>query len=106
MHDPIIFARSQETSIRFSCIQLLRHGCASNVMKAGRQAFQKTSVHIIFIECCDKHLVKKSLHSSTCQNLLMCFSRTEEPFSKDVSLRGTMLNAVDLGSFPSQKGMS
>ena len=33
MHDPIIFPRSQEPSIRLSCIQLLRHGCASNVMK-------------------------------------------------------------------------
>ena len=45
MHDPIIFARSQEPSTRLSCIQLLRHGCASNVMKVGRQAFQETSVH-------------------------------------------------------------
>ena len=74
MHDPTIFARSQEPSIRPCCIQLLRHGCASNVMKVGRQAFQETSVHRNFIESCDLHLVKKSLHSSPCKNLLICFS--------------------------------
>ena len=74
MHYPIIFARSQEPSIRPYCIQLLRYGCASNVVKVGRQAFQETSVRIIFIESCDMHLLKKSLHSSPCKNLLMCFS--------------------------------
>ena len=74
MHDPIIFARSQEPSIRLSCIQLLRHCYASNVIKVGRQAFQETSVHRIFIESCDTHLLKKSLHSSPCINLLICFS--------------------------------
>ena len=74
MNDPIIFARSQEPSIRLSCIQLLRHGCASNVMKVGRQAFQETSVHIIFIESCAMHLVKKSLNACPCKNLLICFS--------------------------------
>ena len=46
---PIISIRSQETSLRLSCIQLLRHGCASNVMKVGRKAFQETSVHRIFL---------------------------------------------------------
>ena len=106
MHDPIVFARSQETSIRLSGIQLLRHGCASNVMKVGRQAFQETSVCRIFIESCDMHLVNKSLHSSPCKKSLICFSSTEVPFSKDVSFCGAMLNAVDLGSFPSQKGTS
>ena len=74
MLDPIIFARSQESSIRLSCIQLLRHDCASNVMKVGRQALQETSVHRICIESCDMHLLKKSLHSSPCKNLLICFS--------------------------------
>ena len=74
MHDPIIFARSQEPSIRPYCIQLLRHGCVSNVMKVGRQAFQETSVHKIFIESCDMHLVKKSLLSSPCKNVLLSFS--------------------------------
>ena len=69
MHDPIIFARSQELSIRLSCIQLLRHGCTSNVMKVGRQAFQETSVYRMFIESCDMHLLKKSLHASPCKNL-------------------------------------
>ena len=71
MHNPVILIRSQEPSIRLSCIQLLRHGCASNVMKVGRQAFQETYVHQIFIESCDMHLLKKSLHSSPCKNLLM-----------------------------------
>ena len=52
-HEPIILARSKEPSIRFSCIQLRRHGCASNVKKAGRLAFQETSVHRIFIESCN-----------------------------------------------------
>ena len=74
MHDPIIFARSQEPSIRPSCIHLSRHGCASNVMKVGRQAFQEASVHRIFIESCGMHLVKKSLHTSPCKNLIICFS--------------------------------
>ena len=74
MHDPIVFARSQEPSIRLSCIQLLRHGCTSNVMEVGRQAFQETSVHRIFIESCDMHLLKKSLHSGPCKDLLICLS--------------------------------
>ena len=74
MNDPIIFARSQVPSIRPSFIQLLRHGCASNAMKVERQAFQETSVHRICIESCDMHLVKKSLHSRPCKNLLICFS--------------------------------
>ena len=74
MNDPIIFIRSQVPSIRLPCIKLLMHGCASNVKKVGRQAFQGTSVHRIFIESCDMHLVKKSLHSSARKNLLICFS--------------------------------
>ena len=40
-YEPIIMARSQELSIRLSCIQLSRHGCASNAKKARRQAFQE-----------------------------------------------------------------
>ena len=106
MHDPIIFARSQEPSKRLSYIQLLRHGYASKVMKVGKQAFQETSVHRIFIESCEMNLLKKSLHSSPCKNLLICFSGTEMPLSNGVSLCRAMLNTVDLGSFPSQKGMS
>ena len=63
--------------------------------KAGRQAPQEdTSVHKIFIERCNTHLLKKSLHSSPCKNFFICFSSMEVPCSKDVSLHGAMLNAV------------
>ena len=48
--------------------------CASSVMKVGRQAFQETSVHRIFIESCDVYLLKKPMYSSPCKNLLICFS--------------------------------
>ena len=71
--EPIIFVRSQEPSIRLSCIQLWRHGCASNVKKAGKQAFQEASVYVIFLKSCDIHLQKKSLHSGPCKNLLIRF---------------------------------
>ena len=73
-YGPIIFVVSKEPSIGLSCIQLWRHGCASNVKKAGRQPFQETYIHIIFLESYAIHLLKKSLHSSPCKHLLMCFS--------------------------------
>ena len=74
MHDPIIFARSQEPSIRLSCIQLLKYGCVSNVMKAGRQAFQETSVRRIFIESCDMQVLKSRCIQVPAKTLLICFS--------------------------------
>ena len=93
-YEPTIIVRSQEPSIRLSCVQLWRHCCASNVKNVGRQTFQETSVHIIFIESCNIHLLKNSLHSSPCKNLLICCPRTEVPCSKDLSLHGAMLNAM------------
>ena len=42
-------------------------------MKVGRQAFQETSVHRIFNESCDMHLLKKSLHSSPCKKFIDMF---------------------------------
>ena len=93
-YEPTIFVRSQEPSIRFSCIQLWRHCCVSNVKNVGRQTFQDTSVDRIFIENCNINLLKNSLHSSPCKNVLICCPSTEVPCSKDVSLHGAMLNAV------------
>ena len=49
-YEPINFVTSQEPSIRLPRIQLWRCGCASNVKKVGGQAFQETSVRIMFIE--------------------------------------------------------
>ena len=72
-YEPTIFVMSQEPSIiRLSCIQLWRHCCASNVKNVGKQTFQETSAHRIFIESCNVHLLKNSLHLSPCKNLLIC----------------------------------
>ena len=42
-------------------------------MKVGRQDFQETSVHRIFSESCDMHLLKKSLHSRLCKKFIDMF---------------------------------
>ena len=42
--------------------------------KVGRHAFQETSAHIIFIERDKIRLLKKSLHSSSSNDILICFS--------------------------------
>ena len=39
--EPFFFVRSQEPSVRLSCIQLWRHGCASNVKKVGETGFSR-----------------------------------------------------------------
>ena len=100
---PNILARSQEPSIRLSFIQLWRHDCASNVKKVARQAFQETSVNRIFIESCNVHLLKKSLHSSPCKNLLMFVLNGSVMFQRCIFVWS---NVKCSGLFPSQKGMS
>ena len=71
-------------------------------MKVGRQAFQDTSVH-----SCDMYaLAEKVLVFKFLQKFIDVCLLNRIPYSKDVSLGGAILNAVDLGSVPSQKRMS
>ena len=70
-YEPTIFVSSQEPSIiRLSCIQLWRHCCASNLKNVGKQTFQETSAHRIFIESCNIHLLKNSLHFKSLQKFI------------------------------------
>ena len=95
-YDSIIFVGSKEPSnfLLFSILAFEAWFCIK-YYESWKKGFSEISVQRIFTESCDIHLLKKSLHSSPCKNLLMCFSLTEIPCSKDVPLRGAMLNAVD-----------
>ena len=65
--------------------------------KLGYRLFKRFQETSSFVESYEIHLLKESLHSSPCNYFLYV--------SKDVSLHEAILNSVNLGSFPSQKGI-
>ena len=73
--------------------------------KVGRIAFQEISVHIIFIESYEITLAEEGVAFKSLQKSIDMFIVSRVLCSKDESFHGAILNAVDLGSFSSQKGM-
>ena len=102
-YESTIFVRSQEPNIRISCIQLWKHCCASNVKNVGRQTFQETSVHRIFIESCNTLAEKVNAVKFLQKIINMLLLNRSVMFQRCIF---AWSNAKCSGSFPSQKGMS
>ena len=99
--EPITIVTSQEPSIRLSCIQLWRHCRASNVKNVRKQAFQDISVRIFLLKAMKYTCVRRRC-IPVLAKIYCCVALAQKCRVPKMYL-SSILNAMYLGSFPSQK---